>query len=217
VECGGLGGDKLGAASAAACEHQCCEDNYCEVWQWKKNLNSNDAGGCWRGWCAGFRTSPDWVGGIRDSPLTPPSPGTLPAEATIDYNDSSWQLINAPHDSLIDSSASKDACPTGCSGRSYIPRYVSWYRKSFKLPKEWEGNAIWLYFDGLFRDGNIYLNGQNLTAHNSGYTSFAVRLDGQNGLKYGDSDGDQNVMAIFIDSDKGKSGWWYEGGGLVRV
>ena len=80
------------------------------------------------------------------------------------------------------------------------------YRKHFTLPKEWDdGSAIWIYFEGTFRETTVWLNGVNLTTHISGYTSYAVRLDG---AKFG---ADENVLALFIDPDTGRSGWWYEG------
>ena len=74
--------------------------------------------------------NPHWVGGTRTPPIPPaPPPGPLgpnPPEADPKYNDGNWTVINAPHDSLIGNTVSKDLCPSGCSGRSYIPRYVSW-------------------------------------------------------------------------------------------
>ena len=44
------------------------------------------------------------------------------------------------------------------------------------------------------------------------YTSFWLRLDNVRGVKYGD---EENVLALHVDATTG-TGWWYEGGGLVR-
>jgi beta-galactosidase len=117
--------------------------------------------------------------------------------------------VDAPHDALINTQPSYVACPGGCSGNSYIPRYPSWYRKSFRLPQDWAGKAVWIYFDGVFRDATVFLNGKNLTAHTSGgYTSFQLRIDDQAGvLKFGQGAQDTNVMAILTDPDTGKTGW----------
>jgi hypothetical protein len=221
VACRGLGHDSKGDASAEDCEKRCCEDDGCAVWQWAPESVQPpaSAGGCWRGVCPTFYPRTEFIGAVRTPPRTlPPTPsplppGTIPAEAQRNFSDSNWTLVQTPHDSLIDSAPSHELCPSGCSGRSYIPRYVSWYRKSFSAPQEWEGSAVWLYFDGIFRETTIYLNGQNITSHTAGYTSFAVRLDG-NGLEYGASS--KNVLAVFVDSDTGRSGWWYEGGGIYR-
>ena len=133
-----------------------------------------------------------------------------PPEAQPAFDDAEWSRVAAPHDSLIGNAVSKELCPDGCSGHSYIPRYDSWYRKHFRVPSSWaDGSTIWLYFHGTFRETTVFLNGKNISSHISGYTSFSVRLDNQPGLKYGD---EENVLALFIDPNTGKTGWWYEGG-----
>ena len=54
----------------------------------------------------------------------------------------------------------------------------------------------------------MWVNGQNVSTHDSGYTSYALRLDNLPGIKFGDGAENTNVMALFIDADKGRSGWW---------
>ena len=90
-------------------------------------------------------------------PAPAPSPplGPNPPEARTDYDDNTtdWETVNVPHDSLIGNRVSQELCPGGCSGRSYIPRYPSWYRKHFRLPADWnDGSAIYLHFAGIFRE-----------------------------------------------------------------
>lgn len=223
LQCGGLSPFRPKGTTAALCEKACCDDNACAVWQWEDP--KIQGGGCWLGECtAGFNKVTSWVGGNRSAPVPPAPtpaplpPGVSPPESKVAYDDSSWELINAPHDSLINQSASKELCAGGCSGHSYIPRYDSWYRKHFALPQAWalgaaEG-AIWLRFDGVFRETTIWLNGVNISSHISGYTSFSVRLPNEL-LKFGTSGG-VNVVALLTDPNKGKTGWWYEGGGLYR-
>lgn len=53
------------------------------------------------------------------------------------YGDSKWMDVQLPHDGLIASTASYAACPGGCSGKSFLPRHVLWYRKTFKIPTAW--------------------------------------------------------------------------------
>ena len=47
--------------------------------------------------------------------------------------------------------------------------------------------------------------------HEAGYTSFWLRLDNTT-VHYGDT---ENVLALYVDASFG-TGWWYEGGGLIR-
>lgn len=204
------------ARNAAECETFCCVQNGCGIWQWS---NAAKGGGCWFG--TGLEpTSPShsWIGGRRNPPIRPIPPdrplGPHPPEATKAYDDHDWSIVQAPHDALIDAAPSEELCSGGCSGRSYLPRYPSWYRKHFKLPAAWSsGSAVALTFDGVFRECTIWINGANVTTHTSGYTSFTVQLP-HHLLMFGNSD--ENVIALFVDPDKGRSGWWYEGGGLYR-
>lgn len=133
--------------------------------------------------------------------------------------ESTWQDVQLPHDGLIGTAASADACPDGCSGKSYIPRHVLWYRKAFHVPAGWKGDAFWLDFEGSFRNTTVWVNGVLSANHVCGYTPFRLRLDNISAINVGG----QNEIAVFVDPDNGDSGsrdhgsgWWYEGGGLYR-
>eukprot|EP00965_Chrysotila_dentata_P229531 6197239-Pleurochrysis_carterae.AAC.2 len=93
-----------------------------------------------------------------DRPPINTDPGVHPDEAQPEYDDSEWKPVQLPHDALIEFGPSKVACPTGCSGKSYIPRHVLWYRKRFSLPAGWAGSAIWLDFEGSFRKTTVWVN-----------------------------------------------------------
>ena len=54
--------------------------------------------------------------------------------------------------------------------------------------------------------------GAQMGYHQAGYTSFWLRFDNVTGVKYG---GAENVLALSLDATFG-TGWWYEGGGLIR-
>ncbi|XP_062517777.1 beta-galactosidase BoGH2A-like [Corticium candelabrum] len=92
---------------------------------------------------------------------------------------------------------------------------MSWYRKHFNLPSDWKGSSIWIYFEGIFRASMIYLNGQFLLYHQSGYTSFSVRLDNVSNVMYGTGEANENVLTVMCTA-AGGTGWWYEGGGIYR-
>jgi len=172
------------------------------------------------GWS--FRTGlADWAPPDEPAP-TKVDPGQHPPEAEPEYDTSTWQSIQLPHDGLIANSPSKTACPDGCSGRSYLPRHVLWYRKTFSLPAAWyddDGNkVIWLEFEGSFRNTTVWIDGQIVQSHDCGYTPFTVPL-----LMEEKEADHLYTIAIFVDPDNGDgggvskgSGWWYEGGGLYR-
>ena len=49
--------------------------------------------------------------------------------------------------------------PSPPKGKSFIPRHVLWYRKTFVLPSAWAGSAVWLDFAGSFRNTTVWVNG----------------------------------------------------------
>ena len=94
---------------------------------------------------------------------------------------------------------------------AYLPRNSGWYRKHFSLPSDWAKKSVWLYIEGSFHATTSYLNGVQIGYHQAGYTSFWLRLDNVTGVQFGE----KNVLALKVDATFG-TGWWYEGGGLIR-
>ena len=203
IQCLGL--NEFSASNADDCRGACCADIMCAIWQY------SNSDGCWIGHSSDCNHKNNvWVGGGRDVPAKPLPPATS-GPTSRDFDDSSWEIIDVPHDGLITGVYYKN----GPRGQAYLPKNVTWYRKHFNLPTEWKGRSIWVYFEGIFRASTTYLNGQLLTYHDSGYTSFAVRLDNATSVFYGDGKENENVIAIRASSNGG-SGWWYEGGGIYR-
>ena len=161
----------------------------------------------------------DWAPAGSEPPKQP-DPGLRPPESTAKFDDAGWADVQLPHDGLIANNSYSDAaCPNGCSGHSFIPRRVLWYRKEFTLPSSWKGSAVWLDFEGSFRNTTVWINGALAAQHDCGYTPFRVRLDNLTSVAYGA----KSTVAVYVDPDNGDlggresgSGWWYEGGGLYR-
>ena len=204
VECIGLKSNQ--ANSSEDCRNACCGDLNCAIWQFAKDK------GCWIGNSKDCtRKNADWVGGGRDVPApTPPPSKTGPTSRG--YDDSSWELVDVPHDGIISGNYSETDGP---EKQAYLPKNTTWYRKHFNLPSEWKGQSIWVYFEGVFRASIVYLNGQQLVYHDSGYTSFPVRLDTAINVYYGDGKDNENVLVVRATYES-ESGWWYEGCGIYR-
>jgi hypothetical protein len=206
VECLGL--SKSYASSVDDCRDACCGSSSCAIWQFDVG---NPEDGCWIGQsddCNHPNTA--WVGGGREIPAPlPPSPGSPSAK---DFDDSSWEVVDLPHDGIIEGTYDQSAVKS----HAYLPLNTTWYRKHFNLPTEWKGKSIWVYFEGVFRASTVYFNGQQLLYHDSGYTSFSVRLDNASSVMYGDGKENENVLAVQANPNSEYTGWWYEGGGIYR-
>lgn len=123
------------------------------------------------------------------------------------YDDRQWQPVHLPHDYVLDQSGNYS--PTNDRNHGYLPVDVAWYRKHFTIPQSDEGKIVQLTFDGVFRDSQVWLNGQFLGHHPSGYTPFY--FDITRTARYGA----ENVLVVRVDP-RHFEGWWYEGGGIYR-
>ena len=126
-----------------------------------------------------------------------------PSEAG--YGDTQWQRVDLPHDYGLDGSYSS----TNARNHGYLPTQVAWYRKHFFIPAADEGKILQLEFGGVFRDSQVWLNGQFLGRHPSGYTGFCYDIT--KAAKCGA----ENVITVSVDPRQFE-GWWYEGAGIYR-
>ena len=140
----------------------------------------------------------DWLFHLGD--ITPNNQVVLSS-----FDDGQWQRVQVPHDYVLDGiySSKNDR------GHGYLPYDVGWYRKRFVIPEGDRGKILKLDFDGVFRDSEVWLNGQSLGRHQSGYTPFSYDITKLAKL------GAENVIAVRVDPRKFE-GWWYEGGGIYR-
>jgi len=121
------------------------------------------------------------------------------------FRDAAWRTVHLPHDYVIEGTFTPKGDP---SHGSLIPT-PAWYRKTFTLPASDKGKALWLDFDGVYRDATVTLNGVTLGTHPCGYTPF--RFDISQAAHYGGP----NVLAVHVNAQH-EEGWWYEGGGIYR-
>jgi len=126
--------------------------------------------------------------------------------------DSSWSVVDVPHDFVLNQSVSEAADEL----HRWVPRKVSWYRKHFTIPAAWKGSGVWLHFEGVTHIAEVWVNGLFQLMHgptNGGYPGFIVQLDNISSLRYAGAD--TNVVAVRVDASIGSESW-YEGGGIYR-
>src|SRR4029078_4126063 len=131
------------------------------------------------------------------------------AAREITYDDSKWRLLNLPHDWSIEGSFSKDYPTTFNQGA--LPAGIGWYRKTFTVPTTSKEKRIFIDFDGVYRNNEVWINGHYLRKRPNGYISFRYELTSY--LKFG---ADKNVIAVKVDNSTQPSSRWYTGSGIYR-
>jgi len=124
-------------------------------------------------------------------------------------DDSRWRTLDLPHDWSIEGEFS-DTHPAGAGGGA-LPGGVGWYRKSFTVPRTDSGKLVFIDFDGVYRNSEVWLNGQYLGKRPYGYSSFRHELTPH--LRYGST---RNLIAVRVDNSQQPNSRWYSGSGIYR-
>ena len=125
------------------------------------------------------------------------------------FNDASWRKLNLPHDWSIELPFDSTS-PTGTGGGA-LRGGLGWYRKTFTLPVTDKGKNIFIDFDGVYCNSEVFINGHSMGVRPSGYISF--RYDITPYLKFGN---EKNVIAVKVDNSKQPNSRWYSGSGIYR-
>jgi beta-galactosidase len=134
--------------------------------------------------------------------------GDLKEASSPGLNDSDWRSVQLPHDWSVEMPFEK-SMPRGAS-MGFMPGGIGWYRKSFVVPEELKGRNIFILFDGVYHQSDVYLNGRHLGFHPYGYIGFGYDLTPY--IK----PGQKNVIAVRVDHSNAPSSRWYSGSGIYR-
>ena len=132
--------------------------------------------------------------------------GDLDGAALPEFDDSQWRTLNVPHDWSVEQPFS----PDHASGTGYLPAGIGWYRKTFDAPAEWQGREVSIYFDGVYRNSQVWINGQLLGERPYGYAPFAYRLTPHLNI------GGNNTIAVRVAREQVADSRWYPGSGIFR-
>ena len=128
------------------------------------------------------------------------------AEATK-FDDSAWRKLNVPHDWSIEGEFS-DKNPATPGGGA-LPGGIGWYRKSFKVTADDLKGSIFIDFDGVYQNSEVWINGHSVGKRFYGYSSFRYELTPF--LVAGD-----NLIAVKVDNSTQPNSRWYSGSGIYR-
>ncbi len=123
------------------------------------------------------------------------------------FDDSSWRKLSVPHDWAIESDFLEDA-PAGPNGGA-LPGGIGWYRKDIFLDKSDLSKCVYVLFDGVYMNAQVYLNGTYVGERPNGYLPILVDISSK--AKLG-----QNILAVRVDNQLQPNSRWYSGCGIYR-
>lgn len=123
------------------------------------------------------------------------------------FKDGGWRRLDLPHDWSIEGKFDEKnpAKPEGGG----LPTGVAWYRKSFTLSAALKKMNLYIEFDGLYKNSEVWINGHLLGKRPYGYIAFRYELTKY--LKRG-----ENVIAVRVDNSAQPDSRWYSGSGIYR-
>jgi beta-galactosidase len=128
-----------------------------------------------------------------------------------EFDDSTWTTVTLPHDWAIAGPFKEDAATKGAG--AFAPSGVGWYRKTFTVPaaeaKADASRRMFIVFDGVMANSDVYLNGTLLGHRPYGYVSFVYELTPH--LRAG-----VNTIAVRVDDSQQPASRWYPGAGINR-
>src|ERR1035437_3878843 len=121
-------------------------------------------------------------------------------------NDLGWRKLDLPHDWSIEGHFNKDFS----SSTGYLPGGIGWYRKSFTISANEKNRKVFISFDGIYNNSEVWINGTYLGKRPNGYISFQYDLTPY--IK----PGEENLIAVKVDHSKYGDSRWYTGSGIYR-
>jgi beta-galactosidase len=126
------------------------------------------------------------------------------------FDDSGWRTVDVPHDWSI--AGPVDAKNISGPAGGFFPTGIAWYRKSFSLPARDAHRRVYIAFDGVMANSDVWINGFHLGHRPSGYVSFFYDITGH--VQFGPAA--HNLIAVRCDTSQQPASRWYEGGGIYR-
>ncbi|MDT0677559.1 beta-galactosidase GalB [Autumnicola musiva] len=134
--------------------------------------------------------------------------GDHPKAKEDSINLSEWRTLEVPHDWSIEGEFSEEHATKPEGGA--LPAGIGWYRKSFPVPVDWNDRKVFISFGGVYRNSEVWINGQSVGKRPFGYISFQYDLTPH--LKFGE----ENTIAVRVDNSAQPNSRWYTGSGIYR-
>ncbi|WP_211324076.1 glycoside hydrolase family 2 TIM barrel-domain containing protein [Echinicola strongylocentroti] len=128
-----------------------------------------------------------------------------PAYSSDVFLEEEGKNINIPHDWAFNNGISKTGSQTDKGG--YYSGGVAWYQRLFETPEDLGDQYLYLEFDGVYRNSEVWVNGHYLGKRPYGYISFRYEISDY--LHEG-----ENLIAVRVDNSEEPSARWYHPCGI---
>jgi beta-galactosidase len=115
------------------------------------------------------------------------------------------QTVDLPHDWSIAGPIAQSNPMGGAGG--FFPAGVGWYRRELDVPAEWAGKRLFLQFEGVYMNADVYVDGRKVATHPYGYTPIWCELNVGPG---------RHMLAVRVDNGQHPNSRWYSGSGIYR-
>ena len=116
--------------------------------------------------------------------------------------------VTLPHDAMLSEPRTQESTGEGNIGWYIGGDYE--YTKNFFVPEEYKGKKVLIEFEGIYHNGEVYINGKKAAYRPYGYTNFYV--DTECYFQYGK---ENEIKVIARNADQPNSRW-YSGTGIYR-
>ncbi|MNJ95372.1 Beta-galactosidase [compost metagenome] len=120
-----------------------------------------------------------------------------------------WRKLDLPHDWSIEMPFRENS-PAG-SGAAYLDGGVGWYQKTFKLAQAEQGQRIFIVFEGVYENSEVWINGHFLGKRPNGYIGLEYELS-----PYLYWDGRDNLISVKVNNKNQPNSRFYSGSGIYR-
>jgi beta-galactosidase len=134
--------------------------------------------------------------------------GDDPTARDPKFDDSSWRLLDVPHDWSIEGPMVRP--PDGEGNGGFFSHGIGWYRKSFPFPTD-PGQKVIIEFDGVYMNSEVWINGHFLGRRPYGFVGFRYDL-----TEFLHSNNTPNILAVRVDDSLEPALRWYAGSGIYR-
>ena len=148
--------------------------------------------------------------------------GNIEGGEKPELNDNTWRHIDLPHDWSIEDlnipdttngrmiSGPFDSNAESGKHSGFTVGGTGWYRKHFKLSSLDTGKIVYINFDGIYMNYDVWINGHHIGNQPYGYTANWYNLTPY--IHYGEKG---NIIAVRVKNE-GVNSRWYSGSGIYR-